>query len=773
MARPLHRCWKRICILLSTALIWQAGASDAMVALTLAPNASTQQRSSDAVLIALRDLAGPGHDSRLPAALLTAHEMLASEISAPASSLLALLHLFGLPGPTSASSVTVVKPVHVSEEDLVDAARQAGDGLSRDTLKAMRSIVKLRQAGHGDNAVRSVSLSLSGFILSAGHPEFTAATQFSFATGGLSMSFDSGALDRIDGNGVTVSDNVVGALDLPALAYFAAGQSGDVFGALAFTFYTMHGLSTEAARLAEKNMELRPGWPSLPRRPVPPEELDEFGVESAAFGARCRDSVNFLYKHATAAAKATDNDLADGALTRAAKHRVDMTGETQSELPRDTKEYADFIKQASENLDGDSMMEWGRIAYEGHYKMGKEPNQTEALEIWTAAAKRGHSRSAMLVVLLHVRGDLGDGDMQATTQYIDTALAAKSDVSPNQKALAHYLKYRFGIGLAADPVQAGNWLMRSAELGDVHAQMAIAAAHAGMQTIANVTFPNDVNGTLVVDDVKALQFWQMAARQGRLAASINAASHLLNATDSTSSSSAGDRCFQAYGLLRDVIIAGHPLVTTFHGLARRALDLDDLPGALLWYSFLSEVGSPIAARNAADLWARVQGPSTFEPVFPCVVNASGPPAAASVCVLFHLRRAAALGDIEAMHLASAAELVHGDRAAGYVWTDLAARRGDSRGIFERAMMHLRGEGPAASNRTAAFEDLWRLHAEGDIAARVASVLTFARLWAEIFWSFLCTHIAAIAAGAMTLIAAVIPAICFLCAARLVPVDLGG
>jgi len=173
----------------------------------------------------------------------------------------------------------------------------------------------------------------------------------------------------------------------------------------------------------------------------------------------------------------------------------------------------------------------------------------------------------------------------------------------------------------------------------------------------------------------------------------------------------------------------HPLLLLMHTLARRAFVNDDFAGSLLLYSFLSELGSSIAARNAADYWTmHSQKPNSFSPAIPCVVDASGTIAPSSECALFFLRRAAALGDIEAMNLASAAERAAGNDAAAYDWASRAADRGSQHGRFERAMMLGLGTKVVKANSSSASAELHKLREEAkDLATASAAIIGLFRI----------------------------------------------
>jgi len=167
---------------------------------------------------------------------------------------------------------------------------------------------------------------------------------------------------------------------------------------------------------------------------------------------------------------------------------------------------------------------------------------------------------------------------------------------------------------------------------------------------------------------------------------------------------------QAFKHARELVMAEHPMSIMMHSLAHRAFVNNDLAGALLFYSFLSELGSSIAARNAADLWTlHDQKPSIFSPGIPCVGGTARTPA--SECALFYIKRAAALGDMEAMSLASAAERAKGNDDAAYAWANYAAELGDHRGRFERAMMLGFGTKVLRANTSSALTELWKLRAD--------------------------------------------------------------
>jgi len=502
--------------------------------------------------------------------------------------------------------------------------------------------------------------------------------------------------------------------DIAGLAYWMAANSGDGLGALAYAFRVMHGLTWAP--------DFRPR--AATRATTPPLPLHDVRNDSEgnySFSSRCHEGLRALYGQVVPAARSKwSNDVVRSTV----QYRVSKAAENL----RDNRRKMHLVKAAAQMADPSALHEQARIEYQGDYGVNKAANTTQAVETWRSAAKLGHGNSAWILALLHIRGEIGDGNLSAVAPFLETVQNAK-DTAPKQKAFAKHLQYRYGLGIPADPIEAGSWLVKSAELGDVNAQMMVGYVYSGLHSVRNVTIPSVVNGTHVADYQRALRFWRMAAAGGEYRAHLPIAASIISGNDPGLVTDE-ERCSQAYSHVHEVIFAGHPLVLALHALARRAFVLGDRDGALLLYSFLSDIGSLHAALNAADLWlAR----PTSAPPLELQCCAAGHVLLAEVCLkecaLVHLRRAAALGNIDAMHRISAAEELSADgKAAAYAWTDRAAQRGDPRGIFERAMMHYAGIGVDDANGTAtALEELWGLWAMGGMPARIAALLGIARI----------------------------------------------
>merc|ERR1712232_289767 len=165
-------------------------------------------------------------------------------------------------------------------------------------------------------------------------------------------------------------------------------------------------------------------------------------------------------------------------------------------------------------------------AFEGHYKGGVMANETLAEQAWEDAARRGDGTSAYVLLLLRTnRENFNASDLAILCDIV----LSSADADDEKKSFTHYLRYRFGIGTAVDPLEAGRMLARSAEQGNVNAIMKMAAAYSrnlpDEGRMPNVTYINEVNGTLVKDDLKSFRYYRIAADAGVLTAQFNVAAH--------------------------------------------------------------------------------------------------------------------------------------------------------------------------------------------------------------------------------------------------------
>merc|ERR1719453_601930 len=126
------------------------------------------------------------------------------------------------------------------------------------------------------------------------------------------------------------------------------------------------------------------------------------------------------------------------------------------------------------------------MEFQGHFSANEAANFSKAIETWKLSAEQGHGQSAWALMLLHLRGDLGTGDLRELTPFLQT-INASSDAPDDQKAFATHLQYRHGLGVDADAAQAGLWLEKSAELGGLNAQLMMAEAYAGRIAFSNLT----------------------------------------------------------------------------------------------------------------------------------------------------------------------------------------------------------------------------------------------------------------------------------------------
>lgn len=195
----------------------------------------------------------------------------------------------------------------------------------------------------------------------------------------------------------------------------------------------------------------------------------------------------------------------------------------------------------------------------------------------------------------------------------------------------------------------------------------------------------------------------------------------------------GVRCAAAYVGFRDLVLTTHPEIVMYHTIARRAFEVGDTAGALVWYQLLSEAGALVATQNAADLWAGFgEGKAgAHVAAVPCY-GEDGKENSARNCSLLYHRRAAALGAVEAMVFLARAEKDRNGSAA-FEWANKAAEHGSAQGVFERAMLLYDGIG-TEQDRLAAMADLWRLWKEGDAPAQAAAALMIVKLWLVDWWS---------------------------------------
>lgn len=165
--------------------------------------------------------------------------------------------------------------------------------------------------------------------------------------------------------------------------------------------------------------------------------------------------------------------------------------------------------------------------------------------------------------------------------------------------MALHFKYRLGIGEAANPVMAGDYLKASADLGNANAQMILAHSYMGFKE-GNMEGIEPPGGP---DKTKALIYYKVAAANGRLVAKLNAGLLIAQGAD-VNVKERTLQCTLAYKELVEVIYAAYPPAHLLFAHARRAYVLGDVEGSRLRFSLLSDAGFLLGHLNAAWLWDR-------------------------------------------------------------------------------------------------------------------------------------------------------------------------
>jgi len=592
--------------------------------------------------------------------------------SAPAKGLLAELHLLGLPDhATGKLKPPGGFPRSADQAAVLAAAGAATGGCGR-------------------------CFFLLGALLEQGEPEVSRAAHFHVREGGR-VEFRWAGHDAQAGGK---------SLDRPVLAYYVGAELGDPLAKLALAHYVAQGLTLGATEgrwwLGQSEAEDA----GDPRQPQPAASA----VEELA---RCRRTFKVLVPVAEEAALNEDH-LLD------AVSDVNFRVEGAAEVQRAKKEHADWVAaHAKDQRSGDQV---AQAAYHlhGDADVGVQRNESRARQLFDKVASKGDLEAAWSALLLHARS----GDLALLAKCAEQ-LIQSPDVPQVRKVVAQHYVFRHGFNVQANSTRAGVYLLLAANLGDGNAQQTAAHAYAGLECpeLEGVDVPG------VPNQARALQYYQMAARQGRPVSAVNAAILLMGEPAPTAQEAqrqgaapALQVCSTAVKALRDVALSYHPEVLRLHAHARRAFHWGDKDGALLRFQLLSELGARNAHANAAALWRQERqaaeqsqdpevgdhpsGARALQGGLPCWRLTQSRRGRA--CEVEYLHREAALtGDVDAMVHLSSAYAEAGKEAAAFAWASKAAGAGNSQALYDVAHRKENGLGTTL-DFVGACEDFCRL-----------------------------------------------------------------
>mmetsp|Transcript_52665 Transcript_52665/g.120083 ORF Transcript_52665/g.120083 Transcript_52665/m.120083 type:complete len:720 (-) Transcript_52665:99-2258(-) len=362
---------------------------------------------------------------------------------------------------------------------------------------------------------------------------------------------------------------------------------------------------------------------------------------------------------------------------------------------RQSLEVVRLLQSRAAQDDPEALASLGDVYYSGHDGAGIARDSEIAVEKWKAAASKGHSGAAMAVAQLVVAAK---GDMTEAAPYLQQV--AESGAFVQQAMAKHYIA-RHGLAGPVDPQVAGEQLQIAADAGDSNAQLVLGHAFAGID-VEGVAPPGGLNKSL------AAKYYRMASDSGRLLGRFNAAVLALEDEDARHNP---QKCMRVYQDLSDVTMAASREIRLLGAIARRAFAAADYEGAALTSMLISELGHPQGHVNSALAWALLaerEERACDSAAEDCIqrgkreylhcwaAHGSKLPDA-STCSFHYWRRAAAAGNVPAIHKVTDAVLEWGDdvtshASEAFYWMTQAAKHGDPRGLFERAsMLETRGD----------------------------------------------------------------------------------
>lgn len=518
--------------------------------------------------------------------------------------------------------------------------------------EALQRNVELDLHGHDGNwrkAIAAVANGASsgcgrsffylGALLALGEPEVAQFARFRVSRDG-----------SIEFQWASLPESQTESLDRPLLAYYVGAEKKDAFSTLALSNYMLKGLMLGATRWWQGSAN-QIGVPAISRIP--------HGHGSG--NSLCPVVLRALEVVAETAASNEDKGSDVSVLQFYIRNAT--------EARRAKKELQDWMLARSRDGWGPAKYVQSALFLHGDEDLGVPRNTSHAAMLLDSVAQDGSAEASWAALLLHARQSNASGILHYAEQVRD------SDAPQLQKVMAQHYLHLYGSRNAS---LAGVYLLAAADLGDPNAQQMVAHAYAGLNVpeLSNIKIPGAPN------EARALQYYGLAARQGRPVSAINAVSLMLRRSRDTSQS-----CRTAAATLQSVALSFHPDVLSLHSDARRNFLESHEEAALIHYVLLSELGSMSSHINAADLWAKGNAEQWH---FRCWRSTGL--GIARECELDYRRRAAASGDVDAMLDVADAYLSSDETTLAYQWASLASTSGSIRANFSVAYLKQHGVG---------------------------------------------------------------------------------
>mmetsp|Transcript_26343 Transcript_26343/g.63447 ORF Transcript_26343/g.63447 Transcript_26343/m.63447 type:complete len:701 (-) Transcript_26343:118-2220(-) len=510
---------------------------------------------------------------------------------------------------------------------------------------------------------------MAGFLASIGYPALVNASS------GSIVVTPEGELDvtlRIRSEAAPAAEQArwpprQSTADFAGSAYALAAFDGDLLGELAHSHFLVSGLMNGDTFEAELS------GAALERNPAP------------MTGATCAAAVDLMVGAATKVVEQPASPLPGVSLLEAPPAAGTALGLDMLRL----------LESLSSEGDADALATLGDVYFHGNPGVGIRQDSEAAAGMWKQAADQGHTSAAMALAMLHMT----TGAVEKAAPYLQQTA---HDGQGNHKALAQHYLARYGLGRQRDPEAAGIHLREAADGGDSNAQLMLGHAYGGIE-VEGVTPPGGVSKR------HAQHYYQQAARSGRVLGKFNAAVLALEEQDARTDAK---KCATIYNDLSEVVFSASRDLRLLGAMARRAMDVGNIQGAAVLSMLLSDMGHPMGHQNAAKIWRRSAGAKqeqekSFLHCWAPKPGSNGP-AEPEACSFHYWRRAAAAGNVDAMHKVSQALLQWGEdicapASQAFYWMSQAAGRSDPRGVFEHAaMLERRG---AAQQAHAAYVQL--------------------------------------------------------------------
>ncbi len=177
----------------------------------------------------------------------------------------------------------------------------------------------------------------------------------------------------------------------------------------------------------------------------------------------------------------------------------------------------------------------------------------------------------------------------AATPYLKQVLR---DGNGPGKDFAEYFSYQHGLGVEVDKPRAAKALIRTAEAGESTAMLMAAELYAN----------GDPESEVRPNTTEAIKYYTYAVMSGRTPARFNLAVLTLRLIEEQPDAmQQHEVCAVVYDHFRSVAVDMHPIFRLIFAHGMRAYELGDKLGALMRFSFLAELGSPVSAINAAQI----------------------------------------------------------------------------------------------------------------------------------------------------------------------------